>query len=647
MFGANFKFLSADFRPHNVKWFYRGALLAVAALTITSQFYLQSVMETQRVDSPRINVSGRQRMLSQKLSKLALMVQRESHVQNLESIRYQIRQIQNEWSTAHTKIFQPRVDEDSKFWQGIRVDLAELELSFKPMLEATHQLIDPNISNAELRTHVDVILKHEDAYLSKMDQIVEKFESHAQGRVDRLISAESAISLIMLGILLMEALFIFEPMHRTLLAKMNALRNAKARAEDLAIVAEKTEHGVLIANENLEIQWVNRAFCELSDYDQTSVKGLHLIDFLELGIIERQKIEKLRDEIHDKPASVHEFYFESRSGKEFWLNGEHQKVVDASGVGEKHIFTLRDRTEARNAEIEHARLRAKLQSAAKQAGKAEAAAEAIHNIGNVINSFRLSVSLLGELVSSKSSEMLARFSQQFLSDRDEFNSFLRQDRSEDRLYQLLKSICDVNERQCFKQEQELISIADNLEHITFIVGKQQSSRSGGNQNEVVDPQSLMLQAIAINTGENSAVDPIVDLQFSDVPEVETSKHEVLQVLVNLIKNSKQAVRHLDIDKQSVTAIIEADESWLRFRVADNGIGVSRQNMRKLFSHGFTTKETGHGFGLSASIETARKLGGDLTCRSDGEGMGATFELKLPVAADDRMSQSIVEDACHV
>jgi C4-dicarboxylate-specific signal transduction histidine kinase len=215
------------------------------------------------------------------------------------------------------------------------------------------------------------------------------------------------------------------------------------------------------------------------------------------------------------------------------------------------------------------------------------------------------------------------------------------------LYQLLKSICDVNERQCFKQEQELISIADNLEHITFIVGKQQSSRSGGNQNEVVDPQSLMLQAIAINTGENSAVDPIVDLQFSDVPEVETSKHEVLQVLVNLIKNSKQAVRHLDIDKQSVTAIIEADESWLRFRVADNGIGVSRQNMRKLFSHGFTTKETGHGFGLSASIETARKLGGDLTCRSDGEGMGATFELKLPVAADDRMSQSIVEDACHV
>jgi signal transduction histidine kinase len=64
-------------------------------------------------------------------------------------------------------------------------------------------------------------------------------------------------------------------------------------------------------------------------------------------------------------------------------------------------------------------------------------------------------------------------------------------------------------------------------------------------------------------------------------------------------------------------------------VADNGVGISEDNLTKIFSHGFTTKEHGHGFGLHSSALAAKEIGGSLSVYSDGVGQGATFTLELP------------------
>ncbi len=52
-------------------------------------------------------------------------------------------------------------------------------------------------------------------------------------------------------------------------------------------------------------------------------------------------------------------------------------------------------------------------------------------------------------------------------------------------------------------------------------------------------------------------------------------------------------------------------------------------MTRIFSHGFTTKQTGHGFGLHSCANAAREMGGSLTAASDGLGHGATFTLDFP------------------
>jgi signal transduction histidine kinase len=73
-----------------------------------------------------------------------------------------------------------------------------------------------------------------------------------------------------------------------------------------------------------------------------------------------------------------------------------------------------------------------------------------------------------------------------------------------------------------------------------------------------------------------------------------------------------------------------DGARVRIEIADSGVGIPRENLSRVFTHGFTTKKTGHGFGLHASANAATEMGGALSVQSDGPGLGATFILELPV-----------------
>ena len=68
-----------------------------------------------------------------------------------------------------------------------------------------------------------------------------------------------------------------------------------------------------------------------------------------------------------------------------------------------------------------------------------------------------------------------------------------------------------------------------------------------------------------------------------------------------------------------------------FEIADSGVGILPQNLTRIFSHGFTTRKNGHGFGLHSSALSAKEMGGSLTAHSEGVGKGATFTLELPLA----------------
>jgi signal transduction histidine kinase len=83
--------------------------------------------------------------------------------------------------------------------------------------------------------------------------------------------------------------------------------------------------------------------------------------------------------------------------------------------------------------------------------------------------------------------------------------------------------------------------------------------------------------------------------------------------------------------KAVAIRVEGDAQRVRISVADNGVGIRHENMARLFTHGFTTRASGHGFGLHSGALAARELGGSLSATSAGPGCGATFVLELPCA----------------
>jgi len=121
-------------------------------------------------------------------------------------------------------------------------------------------------------------------------------------------------------------------------------------------------------------------------------------------------------------------------------------------------------------------------------------------------------------------------------------------------------------------------------------------------------------------------------EIADMPPITVDKHRILQILVNLIRNAKYACDESGRTEKTVTIRAESDERTVRISVIDNGVGIHPDNMGRLFRHGFTTRKTGHGFGLHSGALAAKELGGSLTAHSDGPGCGAAFVIELPRGA---------------
>ena len=73
-----------------------------------------------------------------------------------------------------------------------------------------------------------------------------------------------------------------------------------------------------------------------------------------------------------------------------------------------------------------------------------------------------------------------------------------------------------------------------------------------------------------------------------------------------------------------------DDDCLVLEVSDTGLGIAPENLTRIFAHGFTTKSTGHGFGLHCCANAATEMEGSLSAASAGPLQGATFTLKLPL-----------------
>ena len=294
------------------------------------------------------------------------------------------------------------------------------------------------------------------------------------------------------------------------------------------------------------------------------------------------------------------------------------------------VVAAQDITERRRAEQELEEVHKQLLIASRQAGMAEVATNVLHNVGNVLNSVNVSASLVAERIKKSKSAGLARVAA-LLGSQTDLAAFMAGPQGR-HLPAYLQELADELESERDASVTELATLRANVEHIKEIVAMQQGYAKRGGITDTLDMRLLVEDSLRMNEGAFSRHGVTIVRDFAEVPLIQVDKHKVLQILVNVIRNAKYACAEKQGGDKRVTVRIRANAAAIVVTVSDTGVGIPPENLERIFSHGFTTRAEGHGFGLHSSALAAREIGGSLYAGSPGLGLGATFTLTLPLTA---------------
>ena len=222
------------------------ALSTIALSVIISQILVRNHLDTQKSDSTVINIAGRQRMLSQKLTKeiVSLTVSFDENKRNL--LKKDIKETLVLWNLSHTSL---QKGNDSlglpkKNSVKIKQQFEAINPVFDTIQKASKSIvknleINPLKSIDELALDIKKIINNEGEFLFIMDKIVNQYDLEADEKVVWLRKLEFSLMVLTLLILLGEFLFIFWPTAKSVKATLSDLLSAEKKAKKMAFDADK------------------------------------------------------------------------------------------------------------------------------------------------------------------------------------------------------------------------------------------------------------------------------------------------------------------------------------------------------------------------------------------------------------------------
>jgi NO-binding membrane sensor protein with MHYT domain/nitrogen-specific signal transduction histidine kinase len=287
-------------------------------------------------------------------------------------------------------------------------------------------------------------------------------------------------------------------------------------------------------------------------------------------------------------------YFRPDDGREVLLREESHVILDSDNVPLQQITTIRDITEQRAAELRHREMERHLQHAQKLEALGTLAGGIAHDLNNTL------VPILA----------LSRMCLADLSD----NSPMRDD---------IETIVIASQR-----ARDLVQRI-----VTF-------SRSQHSSWEQVDLAAVTRETLGMMRASLPASIQISEV-VGDVPPIAGDAEELRQVIVNLVTNAAQAIGNraggitVTLSQAERGRLGSAGDA-LCLTVTDNGCGMDKATLNRIFEPFYTTKAVGEGTGLGLpvahGIVTSHR--GKIEVRS-APGEGAEFRVILPIQSTDR------------
>jgi len=226
------------------------ALCSVAVLAILSQVIIQVTIQQQSSDAFVINIAGRQRMLSQKISKDVLILENATDPTMRMVRTEELQQAVTLWQQSQQGLQNGNVQLGLPSTTSVDVKrlFSAIEPNYETMLSAAKNLLaqldqqpasssqHPNVSS-----FVDTILAQEAPFLVGMDQIVSQYQREAEGHVTSLRNTELLLLCITLIVLLVEGSFVFRPTARKL---QETIADIVALQQEIAKQKYELESGI-------------------------------------------------------------------------------------------------------------------------------------------------------------------------------------------------------------------------------------------------------------------------------------------------------------------------------------------------------------------------------------------------------------------
>lgn len=303
------------------------------------------------------------------------------------------------------------------------------------------------------------------------------------------------------------------------------------------------------------------------------------------------------------------------------------------------MLDVTERVEAEEREFE---LQQQLRETSHQAGMAEIATGVLHNVGNVLNSLGIANAVARRDLKALRLDRLEQATSLLSDHRGMLATFLQEDERGQHLPDYLPALSTQLAAKVRSVQAELETMDAQLQRLREILSTQQSLAKVGALREPINLSDLVDFALMVEPRELPGVEVV--RHYERLPLVNTDRHKLLQILLNLLSNARDALQGGAPSRITVRIYREANHAVIA--VEDSGVGMSADVLSRLWRFGYTTKKHGHGFGLHNSANAAREIGATLTAHSDGPGAGSRFSIKLPLeepaAESAEMLLSIVD-----
>ncbi len=290
-----------------------------------------------------------------------------------------------------------------------------------------------------------------------------------------------------------------------------------------------------------------------------------------------------------------------------------------------------DITDRKKAEAELASAQQELIEKAHQAGMADIVIGTLHNVGNILNSITTSAEVMNNIIKTSNVASLKKANDLIRENRDNFEEFISNDPKGKKLAEYYLAIEEAIFNEHKEVKKHLSRLNNKVNTITEVILSQESYAGASSLTEAYQLTGIIDDALAMQAASLETSNITVIRDYNHVPKIMIQKSKLIHIFFNLINNAKDAMLNIPLEARQLTISVNKDDKAVFARISDMGHGISKQNIERIFSHGFTTKNIGHGFGLHSCANYMTEMGGRMWAESQGEGKGATMVLRFQLA----------------